>query len=140
MTTPTLAYITPHHNGYQVRLPWRAGGDSKFFSFISGPGAVAGQAAALRAAGSWRDKMFERAGLPITTRVTNDPNAGVYLVTDSRTGDRFVAAVWMYEDKQMKRMFSVEKHGLPLAFLMGYMARDLGIRAEADRQSEWVPP
>lgn len=128
-TTPTLAYITPHHNGYQVRLPQRVGGFSKFFS---------GQESALKAACAWRDRAFDQAGMPITTRVANCPNAGVNMVTDARTGDRYVAAVWMYEDKQMKRMFPVEKNGLRIAYIMAYMARDLGIRAEADRQAGMV--
>jgi hypothetical protein len=138
MTTPTLAYITSHHNGYQVRLPTRVGGGSKFFSNPTSPGVIAGQAQALRSAASWRDRMFEKAGMPITTRVTNDPNAGVFEVRDSRSDDRFMAAVWMYEDKQMKRMFSIKTHGQELASIMAHMARDIGIRAEADRQTEWV--
>lgn len=82
--------------------------------------------------------MFERAGLPITTRVTNDPNAGVYEVVDSRSGERFMAAVWMYEDKQTKRMFSIKTLGVELASIMAHMARDIGIRAEADRQANVV--
>lgn len=133
MTTPTLAYITPHHNGYQVRLPTRVGGGSKFFSKPEGE-----NSRALRSACTWRDSMFERAGLPITTRVTNDPNAGVYEVVDSRSGERFMAAVWMYEDKQTKRMFSIKTLGVELASIMAHMARDIGIRAEADRQANVV--
>jgi hypothetical protein len=73
--------------------------------------------------------------MPITTRVANHPNAGVYQVDDSRSGEQFMAAVWMYEDKQMKRMFSIKAHGVELASIMAYMARDIGIRAEADRQA-----
>jgi hypothetical protein len=138
MTTPTLAYITPHHNGYQVRLPRRVGGGSKFFSIPRGLGMQASQARTLKEACVWRDAAFEEAGLPITTRTTNDPNAGVFEVKDSRSGELFMAAVWMYEDKQMKRMFSIKTHGHELASIMAHMARDIGIRAEADRQTEWT--
>lgn len=92
-------------------------------------------ATALRTACRWRDKKFEKAGLPVTTRVANDPNAGVYEVKDSRSGERFMAAVWMYEDKQMKRMFSIKTHGEELASVMAHMARDIGVLAEVDRQT-----
>jgi hypothetical protein len=135
MTTPTLAYITPRSSGYQVRLPRRVGGSTKFFLIPSGPGSIAGQQVALRSACRWRDKKFEAAGLPLTTRVANHPDAGINLVVD-RNGVHFAAATWQYGDKQMKRMFSIDRYGGELAYLMAHMARDFGVLAEADRQLE----
>lgn len=136
MSTATLAYITPRSSGYQVRLPRRVGGGTKFFCIPSGPGLVGGQAMALRSACVWRDKRFKAAGLPLTTRVANR-QAGVNLVVD-RNGIHFAAAVWQYDDKQVKRMFSIDRHGEEMAYTLAHIARDFGVLAEAHRQTEWA--
>lgn len=135
MTTPTLAYVTPRASGYQVRLPRRVGGGTKFFLIPEGPGSTSGQSVALRSACRWRDKKFEAAGLPLTTRVANHPDAGINLVID-RNGVHFAAATWQYDNKQVKRMFSIDKYGEERAYIMAHMARDFGVLAEADRQLE----
>lgn len=96
---------------------------------------MGGQAAALRSACRWRDAKFKEAGTPVTARVVNAPDAGVNKIVD-HNGNHFVAAVWQYENKQVKRMFSISKYGLEMAFTLAYIARDIGVRAEADRQLE----
>jgi hypothetical protein len=125
------AYVTAHKNGFQVRLPKRVGGGSKFFTVNSGPGTMAGKSIAMRNALRWRDDRFNSAHQPVLGRAKD--NAGVFGVNGE-----YAVAVWMYEGTQIKRMFSIKAMGEELAFSVAHMAREIGVLAELERLQEEV--
>jgi hypothetical protein len=70
---------------------------------------------------AYREPLFDR----------SRDGSGVFLVYSE--GKPYSVAVWQYEDKQVKRMFSHSQYGLELSMAVAYMAREIGILVEQDR-------
>lgn len=120
-------YVTEHATGWQVRMPERAGGKSRFFRHPSDPGAIAPKAISLKDACSWRDAQLKKYDQTLVSRTTCDPTAGV------NRDKVYAIATWMHEDKQVKRMFQIKTWGKELAMTIAHMARDIGVRLENER-------
>lgn len=117
-------YITETPKGYQVRLPKRVGGGSKFFAYEYTNG---GLLRSLKAARAWRDEAFKQKDEEVHARYKK----GQGVVFSYK--DKSYISTWMYENKQVRRAFSLNVYGAG-AYEVACMARDIGIRVELDRQ------
>lgn len=121
MPKQNTRYITKiKERGWFVRLPARVGGEERFFNNVTS------MEDAREEAEAWRDSFFQ--DTPMNQRFIE--GAGVYLVQD-KFGE-FYAAVWQFEKRQIRRLFSTKTYGY-LAETVAHIARDIGIRVEQDR-------